>query len=186
MFNPLFKYYITIFRIVTIAVLCVLFIRTFVFETGIVNGRSMENTFIDRDTFIVNKFTLLFRPPQRGDIIQFRNEENDRLTIKRIIGLPGDIVNIQSNKVYLVNGENKEELKEQYLKPNTQTLSATRKATVYEKIPDNSYFVMGDNRKRSVDSRVYGPVNRKYINGIVHLPYLTEKSGNKIKITSNN
>ncbi|MCX6800385.1 MAG: signal peptidase I [Candidatus Falkowbacteria bacterium] len=163
------KYLTITLKTIIIFIVSILFIRTFFLETGIVNGRSMENTFIDSDIFWIDKFTLLFRRPQRGDIVQFRNEADKKIVIKRVIGLPGEKINIESNRVFIINTNgDKTTLPEAYLKPGTETITPTGEAIIYSIIPENSYFLLGDNRSESFDSRYYGAINRKYINGIIH------------------
>lgn len=151
------------------ALFFVLFLRVFVFEIGQVNGRSMERLLVDGEYFVVDKLTLLFRKPERGDVIQFMDRESRKFKIKRVIGLPGEIVNIESNKVYIINGEEKYELKEDYLNPYTVTISASKQAEMYQVIPGGAYFLLGDNRENSIDSRNYGVVRRFDAIGLVHL-----------------
>lgn len=151
------------------AVLCVIIIiRTFVVEPGIVNGRSMENTFLDNDFYFLNKAVLLFREPKRGEIIQAHPNNEEMNVIKRIIGLPGERLSIHGGNVYLVDKDNKETLlKEPYVKPGVATIVPNNTYYKTRTIPPHSYFIMGDNRAMSTDSREYNEVYRSQIYGVV-------------------
>jgi signal peptidase I len=128
----------------------------------------MEPTYYDERIFFVNKFLLLFSEPERGQIIQFIEPTSNELFIKRIIGLPGEQVKVQQNKIFLVDTEGNETvLVEDYLPDNTVTRSATGGAEDYSVIEENEYFVVGDNRKMSHDSRHFGAVDRSLIQGVV-------------------
>ncbi|MDX1994500.1 MAG: signal peptidase I [bacterium] len=133
----------------------------------IVQGPSMEPTFQTDQFLIVSRINYLIGTPQRGDIIVFHfpgNTEEDY--IKRVIGLPGDTVEIRDTKVY-INGQ---ELYEPYINEPCRPSSCPDR--VWE-LGDDQYFVMGDNRNRSQDSRsdVVGPVARHYIVGEVMVRY---------------
>jgi signal peptidase I len=133
----------------------------------IVQGPSMEPTFETDQFLIVSRINYLIGTPQRGDIIAFHfpgNTEEDY--IKRVIGLPGDTVEIRDTRVY-VNGQ---ELYEPYI--NEPCRPSNCPDRVWE-LSDDQYFVMGDNRNRSQDSRsdVVGPVSRRYIVGEVMVRY---------------
>lgn len=88
-------YLIKVVKIFAIFIFAILCLRTFIIEPGVVNGLSMDETFIDDEYFIINKFSLLFREPKRGEVVQFFNKNNDEMTIKRVIGLPGEKVFIK-------------------------------------------------------------------------------------------
>lgn len=131
-----------------------------------VSGASMCNTlnFINGsctndygEKIIINEATYLFNEPERGDIVVFKpNELEDKYFIKRVIGLPGETVEIKDGKVYVTNREGKETivLQEDYLnninKDNTKVYFSD--FSVFE-VPENRYFMLGDNRQASTDSR---------------------------------
>lgn len=141
----------------------------FIFEPTEVNGRSMEPTYFDEDEIFIEKISLLLSKPQRGDIVSLIDEDSDILLIKRIIGLPGEQIHIKNGRVFIRQTDGtEEELKEPYLKYGTITLPMTEKEYLYPVIPEDHYFVIGDNRMRSTDSRSYGPVHRNSIIGAVH------------------
>ena len=124
------------------------FIITFVGQRTRVSGSSMETTLQNGDNLIVDKITYRFRDPQRFDIIIFRYPDDERqLFIKRIIGLPGETVEIRDGKIYL-NGSD-EPLED------VQTKETMVGSFGPYTVPENSYFVMGDNRNDSKDSRYW-------------------------------
>lgn len=169
--SAIIEYLAKTFRIIVLVACIMLFIRTFVVEPGKVNGRSMENTYDDAELFLVNKFALLFREPQRGDVVQFYDPSTQKVLIKRVIGLPGEQIQISRGSVSVRDAQMQETLlSENYLKPNTITESATRDTTLYETIPQYEYFIMGDNRPMSVDSRTFGTIHRSSITGIIFQP----------------
>ncbi|OGG13425.1 signal peptidase I [Candidatus Gottesmanbacteria bacterium RIFCSPHIGHO2_02_FULL_39_11] len=130
-----------------------------------VRGSSMEPNFHNGQSFYVNKLIYRFQDPKRGDIIVFRDYRNPNSTsFKRVIGVPKDEVKIENGKVYL----NMAELKEPYLR-NYDTTTIFQENFMKEGVPvsvqDNNYFVLGDNRPNSSDSREYGFVSKDNIIG---------------------
>lgn len=148
------------------------FIRTFIVEPGGVNGGSMEPHFIDADVFFVNKFILLLRSPQRGDIVQAKHPTDpNKIIIKRVVGVPGDRVVIRQNTVFIENASGELfRLHEPYLAPNTITLTPTNAPLRTDIIQPFHYYVLGDNRSASKDSRDFGPINRTNIYGVITSP----------------
>lgn len=143
----------------------VLIIQTWIVAPFDVSGASMCNTlnYLDDgchngygEKIIINEATYLISEPQRGDIVVFKpTAESEKYFIKRIIGLPGETVEIRSGKVFITTADGTTtELEENYLnednRDNTQAFFGD--LTVFE-IPNNHYFMMGDNRKASTDSR---------------------------------
>lgn len=127
-----------------------------------IDGTSMTNTLQNGQFVLVNKISYLFRSPERGDVIVCHEPDSpDRDIIKRVIGLPGDTIVLNSIDVW-VNGV---ELNEPFIRgkynPQAETV----------KVPPNDYFVMGDNRPDSKDSRYFGFVPRNYIVGKAVLVY---------------
>ena len=159
-------YFVKTLKLVIIFTLSIIIIRSFIIEPGRINNRSMEPAFYDEDIFLLNKFTLLLKEPQRGQLVQYYDENSKQLFIKRIIGLPGEKISIHQNKVFLINDKREEiELTEPYLADNIITNSKTGAAEIYETIPEHEYFVLGDNRSNSNDSRYFGPIHRSFITG---------------------
>jgi signal peptidase I len=130
----------------------------------IVDGPSMQPNFFTGQFIMVSRLNYLFGTPERGDIIVFHRPDmqQDDL-IKRVIGLPGEHVEIRDGDVY-VNGVM---LDEPYI--NEQTFNCTTYCDI--QLGPDQYFVMGDNRNRSTDSRAFGPVNRHFIVGEALLRY---------------
>ena len=126
-----------------------------------VEGLSMWATLDDNDYLIANKIDYRLHAPQRGDIVILRPPTNNTTDfIKRIIALPGERLLIRDGAIY-INGH---KLDEPYL-PDEWTIDNTWNNGAEATIPPNEYFVMGDNRNRSQDSRFFGPISRDRIDG---------------------
>lgn len=136
----------TLGYIILIAI--ILLIAIYVVGLQQVVGPSMKSTLENSDILILDKITYKFIDVKRNDIISFYSEETKYL-IKRVIGLPGDYVEIKNNKLYI----NNKEINETYLKDDVITNDFSLLELGYEKIPEDMYFVLGDNRENSKDSR---------------------------------
>jgi len=146
----------------------VFFIRFFILEFGIVSGPSMMPNFQDGQIFMVLKPPFFRRSPERFEVVQFVDPENERkLLIKRVLGLPGERVTIRRNHVCISHptGENEECLDEPYL-PDWAVTTVKKGGSMTIVVPRGSYFLMGDNRIASFDSRDFGPVPRQNIVGL--------------------
>ena len=139
------------------------FVRPFVVEAFVIPSASMEPTLHGctgciNDRVLVNKFIYRFKKPDRGDIIVFKSvtNPNDNL-IKRVVGLPGDTIQVKNDVLY-VNGERQ---KEPYINKDPGFQPPFGPVTV----PKDHYFMMGDNRGNSEDSRYFGPLPAKNIEG---------------------
>jgi len=134
-------------------------IRLFIIQPFIVDGQSMLPNFHDKDYLITEKVSYRFSEPQRGDIIIFNPPDAPNINyIKRIIGLPGETVEIKNSNVY-INGK---KLVEPYLAEGTKTQTIDGKPFKIT-LESGQYFVMGDNRDRSRDCREIGSVERSNI-----------------------
>lgn len=145
---------------VLIIVLCVVFVPRYVIQRTIVDGTSMNDTLQDKDNLLVEKVSIHFKNPERFDVIVFYpyGRENEKYYIKRVIGLPGETIQIVGDTIY-VDGE---VLEEDYGKdPMTSAGVASSPIT----LGDDEFFVLGDNRAVSEDSRVFGPVSKDKIEG---------------------
>jgi signal peptidase I len=132
-----------------------------IIESRVVEGSSMEVNLHDGERLIVVKAAYWFGEPQRGDVIIFTHPQDPtRTLVKRVIGLPGEEIEIRDDEVY-INGS---PLDEPYIKGTTSTLSKTE-------VPEGYYFVMGDNRQASSDSRSWGLLPEGNIIGRVWLIY---------------
>jgi signal peptidase I len=134
------------------------FIIIFLYQPVKVEGTSMMPSLVDQERIFVNKFVYRLEPIERGDIVVFKYPyDPSKSYIKRVIGMAGDRIRIDSGQVY-VNGE---ALDETYVPPE-YTDARTLSDVV---VPANSYFVLGDHRSMSDDSRNFGPVNQSFIYG---------------------
>lgn len=123
------------------------FILTFVGQRTVVDGRSMNATLNDKDNLIVEKLSYRFSDPERFDIIVFPPYDTKEYYIKRIIGLPGETVQIDEEGNIYINGEL---LEEDY---GLETIKNPGRAIEPVTLGEDEYFVLGDNRNNSVDSR---------------------------------
>jgi signal peptidase I len=144
-------------------------IKGYIAQPFLVKGRSMEQTFSDGDYLIVDQITYNFTEPKRSEVIVFHTEfipggNEKEYYIKRVIGIPGDRVVIKDGEVLLYenNSETPTILDENYIIDGLKTLSQEPVDMV---LKDNQYFVLGDNRGNSSDSRYWGPVDKTYIVG---------------------
>lgn len=149
-------------------VLFLFFVRFFIVELGIVDGKSMEPSFRDNELFLVNKAGPIFYPLRRFEVVQFfLPTSKNALIIKRVIGFPGETIVIKHNAVYVQDKEGREvELLEPYLYPDL-IVNVPYGAANEFLVPSSSYFLLGDNRTSSGDSRDFGPVHRSRIIGKV-------------------
>ena len=151
-------------KIVIIALVIVIPIRHYVIQPFYVKGNSMEPNYHDKEYLIVNEISYRFGQPQRGDVVVLQPPGNGQdFYIKRVIGLPGEKVTIDNCQVKIYNANHPAGMvldEGHYLAPNTQTC-----ADVDIELKGQEYFVMGDNRDSSLDSRSFGAVNKESIVG---------------------
>ena len=176
-----------------VAVILALFVRTFVVQAFKIPTGSMENNLLIGDHLLVNKLVsgpsltsfermiLPLREPKRGDVMVFKYpDEPERDFIKRVIGLPGETLELRSKKVY-INGQPLDEPYVHFLEPASEGQEVTqfdvRERYGPVRIPDGQYFVMGDNRDNSQDSRYWGFLPRHYIKGKALMIYWSYDSG---------
>ena len=181
------------FESIVIAVILALFVRTWVVQAFKIPTGSMENNLLIGDHLLVNKFlfaptrgrverTLLpIRDIRRGDVIVFKYpDEPDRDFIKRVIGLPGETIEMKAKKIY-INGQPLDEPYVHFLEPvgDAQEVISYDLRENYPKtvVPQDFYFVMGDNRDNSQDSRYWGFLPRNYIKGRALMIYWSYESG---------
>lgn len=159
-----------ILKIVVIALLIVIPVRYFLFQPFIVWGQSMEPSFGSGDYLIVDEISYRFQEPQRGEVVVFRYPQMPSSRyIKRIIGLPGEKIEIKEGKIMIYkNGDSFFLDESNYLSPFVET-SPKKWPFISERLRDNEYFVLGDNRSSSSDSRVWGLLPRENIIGRVFL-----------------
>lgn len=153
--------------VVALAIFVVVYL--FFYQPHQVKGASMEPNFHDGEYILTNKYEYRFSDPKRGDVIVFKSPQNPEIDfIKRIIGVPGDQVKLSDNHFFI----NDVQLEEVYIAPTLYTYNGSylqEDQTIT--VPDNNYFVVGDNRPRSSDSREWGTINRSSIIGKSQLRY---------------
>lgn len=158
---------------IVVAVLLTFLLKTFLFDIIKVSGDSMYPTLNNKDVLGVEKISLYKKDFKHGDIVIFDpGEKGKGIYIKRVIGLPGDTVEVKGGGVY-VNGEH---LNETYLDPNTFT-----DGSIKVKLDSNHIFVLGDNRDVSEDSRIIGPIPIENIKGHAIFRFLPVKNIGTVK-----
>ena len=154
-------------RTIVLVLITALVIRSFVAQPFVVEGKSMEPTLHNAEYLIVDKIEYRLHDPQRGEIVVFKAPEApDQNYIKRIIGMPGETVTIKDKNIF-VEGKL---IDEQYIANASQskaTAASPENPSFFleQKLGPNEYFVMGDNRDHSSDSRSWGPLPKKNILG---------------------
>ena len=139
-------------------VAAVILVRVFIFDPVMVDGPSMDTTLTDGQILILNKFIYRKQDIQRYDIVVIRAD--NKKIIKRVIGLPNETVEIKNNEVY-VDGK---KINNSFASTKTDDFDLSDIGLV--KVPGDSYFVLGDNRNNSSDSRTIGPIKKKDIMGV--------------------
>lgn len=160
-------------KFILLAAIIVIPIRFFLFQPFIVSGESMYPTFNNADYLIVDEISYYLKDPARGDVVIFHYPNDPkRYFIKRVIGLPGETVIFKNNAVYIKNAEYPEGIKlsEPYLSQVTTPGGQTE-----VEVTEDNYFVMGDNRGFSSDSRAWGLLPRKNMVGKAGLRLLPLK-----------
>lgn len=135
-----------------VIIIAVLLIKAYIFTPVIVNGPSMMDTLHDKDIMILDKIGMKIGGIDRFDIVVIQTSQSK--IIKRIIGLPGETIEYKDNKLYI----NDKEIEDPY--PSQVTSDIEKQI-----IPNNTYYVLGDNRTDSVDSRILGPIDKDKILG---------------------
>lgn len=155
-------------RFAFIALIIVVPIRAFVAEPFIVSGNSMVPTFTNGDYLIIDKISYELGSPKRDDVVVFRYPgDTTKFFIKRIIGLPNETVDIKGNNITITNIEHPESFK--LNQPFVKNISNNEEHIV---LKNDEYFVMGDNRSASSDSRAWGPVKKELLTGRAFLRLL--------------
>ena len=152
-----------VFKTVSTVLGVAFLIRFFLIQPFYVSGPSMEPNFHNNQYIVVDQVSYRFGSPKRGDVVVFKWPQNIAISfIKRIVGLPGETVEVRDGEVYIYNTQNPSgvRLEEKYLNSDTPT-------NVRRTLSKNEYFVMGDNRYNSSDSRNWGPVGRHLLVGKV-------------------
>lgn len=168
-FKKIFGFFFDILESIVVALAIFVVVYLFFYQPHQVKGASMEPNFHDGEYILTNKYEYRFSEPKRGDVIVFKSPQNAEIDyIKRIIGVPGDRVRLVNNHFFV----NDIELKESYIAADLYTYygSFLKEGTEIV-VPKNHFFVVGDNRPRSSDSREWGPIDKSAIIGKSQLRY---------------
>jgi len=169
MVKNFFSYVLELIKVVVISLAIIIPVRYYLIQPFYVKGASMEPNFYDKEYLIIDEISYRFSKPERGDIIVFKYPRNpEEYFIKRIIGLPGEKVQIKDGFAYIYNQENPlgVKLEETYLPAGEKTYGLNEETIT---LSSSEYYVLGDNRNSSKDSRSFGPVDKKLITGKVLL-----------------
>lgn len=193
--NPILQFVVDVVVNSIIIIVVFFVVQRFIVAPFQVIGSSMLSTLRDREYIVVSKIEYFFSMPERGDVIVFKPPTNDKdFYVKRIVGIPGDTVSLRNGKVYV----NSVEIAEPYLDESVVTCVVARMASCPNDnkayvVPEDTYFVLGDNREGSSDSRAWRDgeneempfVNREDIAGkarIILLPTIKLIPQNKINL----
>lgn len=163
---PFLAFILDLIKLVIIALIIVWPIHRFVLQPFYVIGPSMEPSFYNKEYLIIGRISYYIDKPERGEVVVFHStsQQKDYL-IKRVIALPNERIKITKGKIYIYNDSFPQGIlfnESQYLLPGSAT-----PGEIDIKLADDSYYVLGDNRNASLDSRSFGPVKRGYIIGKV-------------------
>lgn len=154
-----------ILEVVFVAVATVVLIRTFLVQPFVVSGASMEPNFVEHDYLLIDEITYRFREPERGEVIVFRYPlDSSVFFIKRVIGVPGDELVSEGGRIRILKDGIELALDEPYL---ASSLKSSDNFNVT--LGDDQYFVLGDNRSHSFDSKNWGAIHRKDIIGTARI-----------------
>ncbi len=154
-------------KIVVISLAIIIPVRYFLIQPFYVKGASMEPNFHDHEYLIIDEISYRFREPERGEIIVFKYPRDpSQYFIKRIIGMPGEKIEIKEGEIYIYTKDSNRRVKldEDYLSEGVSTLSS--KDGIIEILSDE-YYLLGDNRNHSKDSRSFGTVKESFVVGRV-------------------
>ena len=163
--SSLFRQVCQLLAVTCMAVASYLVVSHFLLQSVKVIGRSMVPTLLDSQHYLLNRWVYHVHAPQRNDIVVLRDPSDNGFSVKRVVATPGDSIYLKGGSVYL-NGC---KLSEPYLTPGMPTFAESKFRDQLFLCGKNQYFLLGDNRQNSIDSRTYGPVPRRNILGpLVH------------------
>jgi signal peptidase I len=167
--SAIVAFFFELIQVAAVSLAIIIPVRYFLIQPFYVKGASMEPNFYDHEYLIIDELSYRFNTPQRGDVVVFRYPlDPKQFFIKRVIGLPGETVETTATGVKIYNTEhpNGFELKEDpYLSSDLAPSPVQRTVT----LKSDEYFIMGDNRPSSLDSRYFGPIKRSDVVGRVWL-----------------
>jgi signal peptidase I len=184
MFRRLGTFFLDIIQVVVFAVSIFLFVYLLIMQPHKIKGNSMEPNFHNAQYLLTDKVSYRFGEPKRGDVVVFKAPPDDKDEfIKRVIGLPGERVSLKAGRFYI----NDQLLEEKYL-PSSQITSGGQFLAEGQSatIPESSYFMVGDNRDHSFDSRAWGFIGKSKITGRAWLLYWPPESVGIIRKTNYN
>lgn len=178
MFRRLGAFFLDIGEVLVFAIGIFFFVYLLIMRPHKISGISMSPNYPDSEYLLTEKVSYYKNTPKRGDVVVFTPPVSTDDYIKRVIGLPGDSVSVKGGSVY-INGKL---LKEDYLTSDvvTQGGSFLQEGESY-KVTDGEFFVMGDNRTHSYDSRSFGPIKKKVISGRAWIIYWPVKFAGVVK-----
>ncbi len=154
-------------QVLAVSLAIIIPVRYFLIQPFYVKGASMEPNFFDHEYLIIDELSYRFQEPVRGDIVVFRYPKNpSQFFIKRVIGLPGETVEIAHGEVKIYNDQHPNGVVLDEMGYLDQELTAANETVL---LKADEFFLMGDNRASSLDSRIFGPVNRSAVVGRVWL-----------------
>ncbi|MDB6109582.1 MAG: signal peptidase [Pedosphaera sp.] len=159
----LVQHFGTLVLVLALSGVCYFTISRFFLETVEVVGVSMVPTLQEHAHYVLNRWAFHKKEPQHSDVVVIKDPADHGFSVKRVIATAGDAVLLKDGKVF-VNGK---ELAEPYLNPNTHTYTYSQAKEQLITCGKDHYFVLGDNRPQSIDSRSYGPVPRENVLGLV-------------------
>jgi len=158
-------FFLELIKIAILAGITIFVIRALIFKPFYVKGQSMEPNFYEKDYLIIDEITYRFREPERGEIIVLKSPVSTDFYLKRVVGLPGERVKVENGKVIIYNDANPKGI----IMNETYLSSISTSGSVSFTLGDDQYFVLGDNRGASFDSRSFGAISRSAIIGRVWL-----------------
>jgi len=160
----IFLFILELAEVLVVSLLAVFLVRYFIAQPFLVRGSSMDPTFFNGNYLIIDEIAYRLREPQRGEVIVFRYPKDyATFYIKRVIGLPGETVEIRNNKVIVTRVDGVVDILNETYLPQTERTNGD----IIQKLQPGQYFVMGDNRDASYDSRMWGAVPINNIIGLV-------------------
>jgi len=157
-------------KVLIVSLIIIVPIRAYVVQPFYVDGASMEPNFHDGEYLIVDEISYRFKEPERGDIVIFHPPDNPKVYyIKRIIGMPNEVVDIKNGEIKIYESDSPDALiidESDYL---TKDYLLRPSEKYHVKLGEGEYYLMGDNRPNSLDSRRLGPISESHIKGKVAL-----------------
>ena len=158
--NSLGSFFLEIIKLAILSGITIGLVRYFLFKPFYVKGQSMEPNFYEKDYLIIDELSYRFREPKRGEVVVFEAPNGSDYYLKRVIGLPGERIKVENNRVIIYNEANPQGLVLDEIYLEDQTLG-----TVMLALGSDEYYVLGDNRDSSYDSRRFGPISREALVG---------------------